>query len=362
MLQDLPGLDLLHAALLRQGLVEVETVEEQVRLVAHALLEALALGLLVVGGEDGLVDGVGALVDDDAGALARAEAADIGETLLGDDDVEVVLGLVDVGAHGDDARHAVGVGLGGAGGGSVHDGVLGVAEEVGRAAQAVEHAGAVDAGGVGVGVDVDLDGGVHADDAEAADDLGGVGHGLASEQRLGRVQVPVLVEAAEALGGEAHRRGRGVVELARVEEVEEGVLDDLGPDVEVLELGLVEAADDGVGDVADAGLQGQQVLGEAALGDLVLEELNQVVSDAERVLVGGGVVGGGVLVVGLDDGDDLGGVNGHGLGSDAVSDAGDLVGLAVGREISEGDVVKALEGGNGGVDLDDDLGITLLAV
>lgn len=127
----LPGLNLEHASLLGQGLVQVEGVEEQVGLVTHALLETLALGLLVVVGEDGLVLGVGALVDDNAGALAGGQAADVGETLLGDDNVEIVLGLVDVGAHGDNTRNTVGVGLGRSAGGSVHDGVLGVAEEIG---------------------------------------------------------------------------------------------------------------------------------------------------------------------------------------------------------------------------------------
>lgn len=98
---------------------------------AHALLETLALGLLVVVGEDRLVLGVSALVDDNAGALTGGQAANVGETLLGDDDVEIVLGLVDVGAHGDDAGDTVGVGLGRSAGGSMHDRVLGVAEEIG---------------------------------------------------------------------------------------------------------------------------------------------------------------------------------------------------------------------------------------
>jgi hypothetical protein len=54
-----------------------------------------------------------------------------------------------------------------------------------------------------VGVNVDFDGGVHADDAEAADDFGAVGDLLGAEEQLGRVVVPVFVEALEAVGGEA---------------------------------------------------------------------------------------------------------------------------------------------------------------
>jgi methylmalonyl-CoA mutase cobalamin-binding subunit len=48
--------------------------------------------------------------------------------------------------------------------------------------------------------------------------------------------VPVLVEALEAVGREADRGCGGKVEVARVEEVEEGVLQDFGPDFEVFEV------------------------------------------------------------------------------------------------------------------------------
>ena len=46
------------------------------------------------------------------------------------------------------------VGFGGARAWCVHDAEFGAAEEVSRTAEAVEHAGAHDAGAVGVGVDV----------------------------------------------------------------------------------------------------------------------------------------------------------------------------------------------------------------
>lgn len=348
-------LDLGHGALLDKSLVHVERVEEKVGLVAHTLAEALELGLLEVGLEDGLVDVVGALVNDDAGTLAGAEAADIGETVLGNDDVEIVLGLVDVGAHGDNARNTVGVGLGGTGGGGVHDGVLGVAEEVGGTTETVEHARAHNVGGVGVSVDVDLDGGVHADDTETADDLGSVGDGLRAEEELVIVVIPVLVEALEAGGREADRGGGGKVKLAGVEEVEEGILDNLSPDVEVLEVGGLETTNDGVGDVADTGLQGEKVLGQTAVGDLVLEELNQVAGNGRSRFVGGGVgeglIGGGAL----DDTDNLLGVDGDRSSTDAVPALLDEVGLAVGREVGEGDIVETVEAGDGRVDLNDDL-------
>ena len=255
-LQSRPPLDLAHAAFLEEGLVHVEGVEEEVGLVAHALAEALELGLLEVVAQDGLVLVVRAALDDEAGALARAEAAHIGETGLRHHDVQVVLRLVDVRAHGHDAGHAVLVGLRRPRRRRVHNAVLGGPQEVGRSAETVQHPAAHHVRAVGVRVDVHLDGSVHADDAQPADDLGRVGHLLRPQQKLVVVRLPVVIEALEAVGGEADTGGRGEVESARVEQVQESVLDDLGPDLEVPEVTLAQATNDGVGDVADTGLQG----------------------------------------------------------------------------------------------------------
>ena len=62
-------------------------------LMAPALFQALKLSSVKVVLQDGLVVWVGALLDDDARALLGAQTTDVGETLLGDDDVEIVLGL-----------------------------------------------------------------------------------------------------------------------------------------------------------------------------------------------------------------------------------------------------------------------------
>lgn len=156
--------------------------------------------------------------------------------LLSNNDIQVVLGLVNVRAHGDDAADTSGVGLAGASARSVHDRVLGAAQEVGRAAEAIQHAAAHDARRVGVRVDVDFDRRVHANDAQATDDLGRVGHLLRAQQQLRRVTLPVIVEALEAIGREADRSGRREVQVAAVEEIEERVLKHLGPDLQVLEV------------------------------------------------------------------------------------------------------------------------------
>lgn len=62
--------------------MHLECLGEQMRLVAHALLETLVLGPVKVLGEDGLVLGVGALLDNHAGAFAGGKATDVGKTLF----------------------------------------------------------------------------------------------------------------------------------------------------------------------------------------------------------------------------------------------------------------------------------------
>ena len=255
-------------------------------LVAPSLTQALVLRAVQILAQDGPIVRMRAVFDNAAGAFAGRKAAHVGEPLLSDNDVEVVLCLVDMGAHGDDAGDAGGVGFRRPGGRRVHDGDLGGAQEIRRAAEPIEHAGAHDAGAVGVRVHVDFDGGIHPNDAQAADDFGRVGHLLRAQEQLARVSFPARVEALEAVWGEADGGGGGEVEVAAVEEVEEGVLQDFGPHFEFGEVVAVrEAADDGVGDVADAGLEGEEVGGEAVLGDFVFEEVDEVGGDGA-----GGVV------------------------------------------------------------------------
>ena len=143
--------------------------------------------------------------------------------------------------------------------------------------------------------------------------------------------------------------------MAGVEEIEEGVLQHLGPHGEVVEVvALCEAADDGVGDVADSGLEGEEVGGEALGGDLGFEEFNEVRGDGEGAFVLGRVVGGHVGETRFDDADDAVAVDGDVLGADAVVGGHDEVGLAVGGEFAHGDVMETFEGGHEGVDFDDD--------
>jgi hypothetical protein len=60
----------------------------EMRLVTPTLTQALELSTVEVVGQDRLVVGVGALLDNLAGTLARRHASDIGETDFGDDHVD----------------------------------------------------------------------------------------------------------------------------------------------------------------------------------------------------------------------------------------------------------------------------------
>jgi hypothetical protein len=77
--------------MLVEVLVHVEGVPQKVRLVAPTLAQALEFGAVEVVGQDGLVVGVGALLDDFAGTLTRRHAGDVGEADFGDDHVNYII-------------------------------------------------------------------------------------------------------------------------------------------------------------------------------------------------------------------------------------------------------------------------------
>lgn len=79
----------------------------------HLALEAVGGGDLQVLGQDWLVIRVGALLNDQLGAILGSQATAVGQTLLGDHAVQVVLGVVDVRAVRNHAGDAGRVGLGG---------------------------------------------------------------------------------------------------------------------------------------------------------------------------------------------------------------------------------------------------------
>jgi hypothetical protein len=193
--------------MLIQMLMHIEAVPQKMRFMTPSLPQTFEFSLVEVVFQDRHVVRVCTLLDNNTGTLPRTQATDICKTLLGNDDVEIMFRLVNVRAHGHNAGYTRGVGLRGARGRRVHDGVLCASQEICGAAETVEHAGAHDAGGVCVRVDVHFNRRVHSDNTEAADNLGAVGDGLRAEKQLGRIIVPALVEALEAVGGEADGGG-----------------------------------------------------------------------------------------------------------------------------------------------------------
>lgn len=92
--------------------MQIKAVKQQMRLVPHSLTQAVTLSLLKVMLQDGLVQRMRALVDYKPRPLPGAQPPHVRQTLLRDNDIEVVLRLVHVRAHRNDARHAVRVRLG----------------------------------------------------------------------------------------------------------------------------------------------------------------------------------------------------------------------------------------------------------
>ena len=148
----------------------------------------------------------------------------VGTYLLSNNNVEIVLSLVDVRCERHNARNTSGVCLGRTHTRRVHDTVLGAAEEIGGTTKTVEHSRSHHAGTVGVGVDVNFNGGVHADTAKSADDLRRVGNLLGAQEKLSGIVLPVVVEALKAVWGETDGSRRGEVEVSTVKEVEERIL------------------------------------------------------------------------------------------------------------------------------------------
>lgn len=246
-----------------------------------------------------------------------------------------MLCLVNVTAERYNTRQTSRVDLAGPRARSVHDTVLGVTQEIGRSTETVQHARTHHTGAVGVGVDVNLDRGVHTDAAQPADDLGGVRDQLGTEQKLRSIQVPVVVKALEPFRREPDRSGRGKVEVTAVEEIQESILQDLGPHLEILELitSLAQTSHDSVGDVSDTRLDGQEVLRQAAVVDFVFQELNEVVGDGLGGLILRRVRWRPVGVIGFDNGDNLLWIHGDVLLSDTILGVHNHEGLAARRKV-----------------------------
>ena len=234
-------------------------------------------------------------------ARSRGDCRAIGQALFGYQHHNVVFGVVVVGHHGHDAGNRAAFGHGG----GHEEGEVGIAGEVAAAADAVHHFGAHDVGGVDVAVDVGLDHGVHADDAEAADELGVVGNFLRAQDDFAAQFVDVVVEALQRVGAERQCSSRSGEHFAAQNQIEHAVLQYFGVAGKVVEGAVLQAGQHGVGHVAHARLQRQQVFRQAAGFDFVREEVDDLRGDAFGHFVRLGEFAVAVGRVGEDDAGDF---------------------------------------------------------
>lgn len=334
-----------HVAGAGEGVVEGEGGTQTVGRVAF-------LGDLEVVPEKFAVVGVRAVLDDAFGALHRILAAKVGYALLGDEDLDGVLTVVDMADHGDDCGDLATFLHRGAG----EDREVGVAREVGGAADAVHHLGAEHVGGVDVAEDVGFERCVHCDEAQTAHDLGMVADLAGTHEYLVAEEVDVAHEAEHGVVGEGEGACRCELAFSLFHEVHDGVLNDFGVHLELRNLGiLAQTVEHRVGDVAHAGLQWQELLGYATFAEFGGEEMADVVADALGYLICGRERLDAFRSIGGHDAHDLGRVDLKHCGADAVVGAVDG-NLAAMRRISRYVVVvESAEGCVvvGGV-LDDD--------
>lgn len=180
---------------------------------------------------------------------------DLRTYLLSDYNIEIMLCLVDVRTHRYDTTHACRILFAWSCTRCMHDTKLRISQKVRRATETVEHPRTHDASTVCVGVNVHLDWRVHTDHSQTADDLWRVRHLLWPQEQLASIVLPAIVESLEAVGRESDRCGSCEIEMTAVEEVQEGVLEDLSPYFEVIEIiAMCQPSNDGFGDVSDARL------------------------------------------------------------------------------------------------------------
>ena len=233
--------------------------------------------------QQGLVFGVGNLVDDDGCSFFRGQAAQVGNAPFGNDNVHIVFGAVDMGAEGNHGADLAA--LGHAVGKEYRQ--VAVSGKVTAAADTVHDVGAADVGGVDVAVDIAFNGGVHSNNAQTAQHFRVVGNFLRTQDQVFLIFVKVLVQFFHIRSGRGQGSARSHSQLAGINQVEHPVLDNFRKYGQVLKIGVYQAVDNSIGYRAYAGLQRQQVLGQTAGLDFCLEEVYQVLAHSPGIVVYG---------------------------------------------------------------------------
>ena len=149
-----------HVSLLQEGIVHGEGG-------THALWLVSLLSKLQILTEHRAIIRMRTVLDNLLGTTQRTLATKIGNALLGNDDIHIVLGTVHVTAHRNNGRDATV--LGGTLRGEDRDETIALV--IAGAADTIHQLAAANVAGVLIAVDIALDGGIHGDDTQTADDL-----------------------------------------------------------------------------------------------------------------------------------------------------------------------------------------------
>ena len=152
--------------------------------------------------------------------------------------------------------------------------------EVPGPADAVLHRAAHQVRRVDVAVDVGLHHPVHRQAAQPPHQLRVVADLLRAQHDPPPVVGEAVVEPVGRRRAQRQRRGRGRPQHPLVQQVQHPVLDDLGVGGQVPERAGAQPVEHGVGDVADPGLQRQQLPRQPAAAHLAAEEVQHVPGDA----------------------------------------------------------------------------------
>lgn len=318
-----------HIPLFKVGGVHLEGFAQAVRRMAGGREgQVLAQQRAIVG--------VGTVLDDELRAFTRAFSPQVGHSLFGHNDGDIVLCVIGVAHHRDDGGDGATLGRRWA-----HENRVGCGTgEIAAAADAVHDRGAEEVGGVDVAEDIDLDSCIGADEANVAGHFGVVGDFLRPQKQFVFVEVKVLVDFSQYVVG--HRQGaagrKGAAPAAQ--QCNRRILDDFGVHLEVRDVFVAgQSAQHGVGDVAYAALYGQEALRDAAKAVFFRQKLSNVLADDIRGAGGWFETRDAVFGMGVDNADDFGRVYFEGFGADAGVGGIDSDFTPVGRILRYVDVV-----------------------
>ena len=201
--------------------------------------------------------------------MHRVEAANVGDTLFGDDNVDRVFGVVDVRYHRHDGADETVLSHRRA----AEDAQVAVASEVARTANTVHHLGAGDVSRVDVTEYVGFESSVHSYHAEATDKSRVVRYFSRAKYDVLLEVFDILVEVEDGIVRERHRAGAHKFTLAALHEFEHSVLHHLGVHGEWRNfVACFQTGEHGVSHVAHAALDWEEFLRNTSVAYFVDKE------------------------------------------------------------------------------------------